>query len=298
MLKNIDNEICIEGVKTLNRILNRIADGSELEKMIKEHGKETVDNAILEEIIPLTCDDKKLSFLFPFKQDDCANNSKIYNKLQQYTAKEALDRFIVFKWIANYLIDLFDTDYKNNSEFTRELKNYIYNDILNQHEEELNKNREQYIENSLHYGGVSGDYWSQYIDIEDNIGDKTLINDKIDLSNRDGNFIIIDGKVITGDDSATHSQLINEYIEKYLNQDINEDLNEYKVRDTEMFDQLSNDTPIAFGHIVNNTALIETCDNCTIDDAVSVLKEQCNFDKIYEYDASGDTITRLARYLK
>ena len=132
-------------------------------------------------------------------------------------------------------------------------------------------------------------------DIEDNIGDKTVINDKIDLGSRGGNFIIINGKVISGDDSATHSQLINEYIEKYLNQDTNEDLRMYKVRDTEMFDQIPNDTPIVFGHIVNNIAFIEQCENCTADSAVDDLKNQCNFKKIYEYDAAADAIIRLAK---
>jgi hypothetical protein len=131
--------------------------------------------------------------------------------------------------------------------------------------------------------------------LDDNIGDKTLLNEKIDLGMRDGNFIIIDGKVITGDDNATHSQLINEYIDEYLHEEVDEDLNDLKVRDTDMFNQISDNTPIVFGHIVDGIAFIEECVECAINDAVTALKNQCNFKKIYEYDAAADAIIRLAK---
>ena len=133
------------------------------------------------------------------------------------------------------------------------------------------------------------------IDTDDNIGDVTKLRDEIDLGNRDGNFIIIGDKLITGDNETTHSRLINKYIEECLNEDIDEDLNDYRVRDLEEFDGISSDTPIVFGHIVDNMAFIETCIGYTVNDAVNILKNQGSFKKIYYYDYDNYEVTKLAK---
>lgn len=131
--------------------------------------------------------------------------------------------------------------------------------------------------------------------IDDAIGDKSVIQEIIDLGQRDGNFIIISGEVVTGDSYATHSQLINEYIADYLHKDIDTELNDCRVRNSEYFDDIPNDAPLVFGHIVDNMAFVETCVNCTMDYAVDILKEKCSFDKIYQYDNGQNTIIRLAK---
>ena len=133
------------------------------------------------------------------------------------------------------------------------------------------------------------------INTDDNIGDVTYLRDEIDFGNRDGNFIIIGDKLITGNYNAIHSELINEYIEKYLHNDTNKDLNDYMVRDLEEFDGLSNDEPVVFGHIVSNMAFIETCKGYTVNEAVNILKNQGSFKKIYDYNHDNDEVTRLAK---
>jgi hypothetical protein len=131
--------------------------------------------------------------------------------------------------------------------------------------------------------------------IDDNIGDVTDLRDEIDLGNRDGNFIIINDKLIIGDSCTTHSELINKYIEECLHTDTNKDLNDYRVRDLEKFDGLSDDEPVVFGHIVDDMAFIETCIGYTANAAVNILKDQGNFKKIYDYNHDNDKVTRLAK---
>lgn len=121
------------------------------------------------------------------------------------------------------------------------------------------------------------------------------MKDEIDLGNRSGNFIIIGDKLIIGGSYATHSQLINKYIEECLHKGIDEEAGAWRVRDLDDFEQLSSDTPIVFGHIVNDMAFIETCIGYTVNDAVNILKNQGSFKKIYDYNHDNNEVTRLAK---
>ena len=133
-------------------------------------------------------------------------------------------------------------------------------------------------------------------DLKDEVGTTTGIMDgnTIDMCNRDGTFIVINGKLIIGDDDSTHASLINKYIQENLNKEIDEELNYFRVRDTELFDEIDDNIPIAFGHIIGSNAIIETCENCSINDIMPILKEN-NFDKIYSYNYNANSVTRLAK---
>lgn len=197
------------------------------------------------------------------------NIEAIKSKLsKKYNIEIADDVF--YELIGNYI----------SSEEINDVIDYV-NELLNDRYKQLKYKKVETAE--------------EMVNVDDSIGESTECYENIDLGSRDGNFIIINGEVITGNNNATHSELINEYIDEYLHEDIDEEVGDCKVRNLNLFEQLSNDTPIAFGHIVSNMAFIETCENYAVEDAVAILKEKCSFKKIYDYDADESIITRLAK---
>ena len=206
----------------------------------------------------------------------------------------SVDRDMVNKFCKKYIKQMVDSFLKSNN-IDVECTEQVYDEVCREYSES-------------YYGAgiidkVQGElrpfatFSFDLINTDDNIGDVTDLKDEIDLGNRDGNFIIIGDKLITGDNETTHGRLINKYIEECLNEDIDEDLNDYRVRDLEEFDGISSDTPIVFGHIVDNMAFIETCIGYTANDAVNILKNQGSFEKIYDYNHDNDKVTRLAKKL-
>ena len=212
------------------------------------------------------------------------DSKPVYNSIGKDMVNEFCKKYInqtVDSFLKSNNIDVKCTEQVYN-EVCREYSESNYGEgIVDKSKEELNPNAK---------------FSFDLINIDDNIGDVTGLKDEIDLGNRSGNFIIIGGQLIIGKSYATHSQLINEYIEKYLHKDINEEV-DYRVRDLDDFKQLSSDTPIVFGHIVDNMAFIETCIGYTVNDAVNILKNQGSFEKIYDYNHDNDKVTRLAKKL-
>ena len=204
----------------------------------------------------------------------------------------SIDRDTVNEFCKKYIKQTVDSFLKSNNIDVK-CTEQVYDEVSEEYSEShyskpiIEKVKEEFIKNTKSSYDLK--------ETDDNIGDVTSLNDVIDLGNRDGNFIIIGDQLIIGDDNATHSQLINKYIEEYLNKDIDKNLNNYKVRDSNKFDGLSNDESIVFGHIVNNMAFIETCNGYTVNDAVNILKNQGNFKKIYDYNYDNGKVTRLAK---
>lgn len=67
----------------MNRILKRIAIGNDLKKIIDTYGKETVDNAILNELELYTYSSDLLKEEFPFSVGDYEENGNTYQELQK-----------------------------------------------------------------------------------------------------------------------------------------------------------------------------------------------------------------------
>ena len=204
----------------------------------------------------------------------------------------SIDRDMVNKFCKKYIKQTVDSFLKSNNIDVK-CTEQVYDEVGDDYSESYYGDR--IVDKSKEELNPNAKFSFDLINTDDNIGDVTDLRDVIDLGNRDGNFIIIGGQLIIGDDNATHSQLINEYIEKYLNKDIDEEVEDYRVRDLGEFKQLSNDEPIVFGHIINNMAFIETCSGYAANDAVNILKNQGNFKKIYYYDYDNDEVTRLAK---
>ena len=305
----------------MNRIQKRIAIGSELEKLISEHGKAAVDNAILGEIELYTSCEEELSSLFPFMPGEIEDNGTIYKALQNYTAYDALNQDVDFEDLANYILDFFGVDDVDASDFAEELDDYVNNDIYRQYDEQFDKDVEEYIKNNLYCGGVNdnGTYYNtesgtlsgkeapdefEHEDVsiddiptlDDSVGQSSRIDDIIDVDNRDNAFVYIDGEVIEGDANETHSQILNRFCDEH-------DLYEpYNGTDTDMLrpniDEVQeklDTSKIAFGHFVNDVAFIEVCEGCSTADVVTALEDEFEPEKIYFYDREEDYITRLAK---
>jgi hypothetical protein len=201
----------------MNRILKRIAIGNDLKKIIDTYGKETVDNAILNELELYTYSSDLLKEEFPFSVGDYEENGDTYQKLQNYTAQEALNN-VDFKEIANYLCDLLNIDNIDAEELCGSLDDYVNNDIYRLYEKAFDSGIEQYIKDNIYCGGVN-EYGTPYnnendtlsgkevpdefdndditIDeiqtLDDSIGESSRIIDVIDIGTRDNAFVYIDG---------------------------------------------------------------------------------------------------------
>lgn len=164
------------------------------------------------------------------------------------------------------------------------LKSHIY-DLLKIIKEEVSKKLNNNNKYSL----------DDIASIEDKIGDSFNIRDIIDIGNRDNCFIYINGDIIIGKSkSDIHQDLVVRYM---LDKDIQpgDNFNPRMRTVDDLGGAFDASTPIAFGHIYDNIAYIETCENCTIEEVKNALNGR--FNKIYAYDRfdNGGVIQRVAK---
>ena len=131
-------------------------------------------------------------------------------------------------------------------------------------------------------------------DLDDSIGDVTILSDRLDYDTRDSAFVDIDGKILIGNKGNSHAQIIQDYLDESGNKLENE-------WERPFMDEMDNfsDKYYAFGHILDNNIFIETytLDNTSIDTIISDIKNsEIDYNKIYEY--ARDEITRVAKVIK
>jgi hypothetical protein len=131
-------------------------------------------------------------------------------------------------------------------------------------------------------------------DLDDSIGDVTILSDRLDYDTRDSAFVDIDGKILIGNKGNSHAQIIQDYLDESGNKLENE-------WERPFMDEMDNfsDKYYAFGHILDNNIFIETytLDNTSIDTIISDIKNsKIDYNKIYEY--ARDEITRVAKVIK
>ena len=135
--------------------------------------------------------------------------------------------------------------------------------------------------------------------IKDDIGNSGNISDYIDIGARDNCFVYINGNIVIGKSkNDIHQDLIIRYM---LDNNI-EPQNNFDPRMRTVDDlggAFDNTTPVAFGHIYDNMAFIETYENCTVEEVKNAVKTY-NFTKVYAYDrfSKGNVIQRLAKKIK
>ena len=130
-------------------------------------------------------------------------------------------------------------------------------------------------------------------DKDDNIGDDTNVF-RVDIGNRDGLFVDIDGEILISYDNRTHNDLVNDYLKRF-----NQKLNVKWLRpNLHSIKKKADISYIAFGHICNNVYIIDGKQNVSIDNVINDLQNNGISKKIYHYiPRTNDyaTVKRLAK---
>lgn len=132
-------------------------------------------------------------------------------------------------------------------------------------------------------------------DLDDSIGDVTILSDRLDYDTRDYAFVDIDGTVLISDEGNSHAQIIQKYLDEQSGEKLEEEWGRPLMKE---MDNFSNQY-YAFGHILDDNIFIETytLDGTSVDKIISDLESSgINYKKIYEY--SGDEILRVAKVIK
>ena len=187
------------------------------------------------------------------------------------------------------LIDKFLAVYPNNAYFMCALK-LAKNKYFREYNKEQKKIKKEFVNDfdDLH-------------DYGDSVGDTTKIKDRqhMDYVNRDGAFVYIDGKIISGYNGETHTELVVNYIDKHKDEfDTDIDTNGItRLTDSKMEDVGFND--YTFGHLYYDMAFIDSYSGSVdISDIASQCKKKLSIDKVYFLDTTNDSVTRLAKYKK
>ena len=187
------------------------------------------------------------------------------------------------------LIDKFLAVYPNNAYFMGALK-LAKNKYFREYNKEQKKIKKEFVNDfdDLH-------------DYGDSVGDTTKIKDRqhMDYGNREGAFVYIDGKIISGYNGETHTELVVNYIDKHKDEfDTDIDTNGItRLTDSKMEDVGFND--YAFGHLYYDMAFIDSYSgSIDISDVASQCKKKLSIDKVYYLDTKNDSVTRLAKYRK
>lgn len=171
---------------------------------------------------------------------------------------------------------------KSNSSLYAELEE-IFDDLKNSYMENLSDKRE-----NERNEGINGA--QDLLNLDDSVGDTTQCDCSftVDIGSRDAAFVYLNGEILVGSASDTHSAIID----KYMNRPV-EDI---YIRGDEAVG-LTGDAKVGFGHIADDIAFIETCDNVSPEEIEEALKKSGDYTKIYSLTDWDKKVTRLAKAL-
>ena len=147
------------------------------------------------------------------------------------------------------------------------------------------------------------DTFQELLDIDDKIGEVTYVENggNIDWNTREFAFIYIDGNIITGEEQETHSDLLRNYLEEIGETDnIPKDMlngdKQYSRPSKQRLQRLTNSEDVAFGHVMDSMAFIETLfGNVKAKTVAEACMDELNIEKAYQYDQSQLLVKRLAK---
>jgi len=123
---------------------------------------------------------------------------------------------------------------------------------------------------------------NEVIDVDDKIGDESVLSREIEYDTRDNCFVYINGELILGDNAAsTHGKVIEKYLKsKNIKFENSEAYGRPSKNDIEEYMPINK---LGFGHISNGVAFIETdtLDGCNVNEIVNALRGKVQ--KIYTY---------------
>ena len=170
------------------------------------------------------------------------------------------------------IVDFILTDYVCTNACTEWLKDVMY---------DLHNSESEYTGFGNNINKI--DNISELNKLNDNIGDKIDIPQKLDFNNRDKAFIFIaPDTLLISDKGESHTQMLNKYL------DTKSDDEKTRKTDKELSD--SNIEQTSFGHIIDNIAFIETLQGVSVE---TVMKSLNNFKKVYLYDDANKIVERL-----
>lgn len=152
----------------------------------------------------------------------------------------------------------------------------------------INDDLQKYPELARRFSSVQKDGINLH-SLDDNVGDKLDIYERIDLYHRELPFIYLNGKVTIANENCTHTQLLNSLYDTNL-------LNSEQIVNVNNINDRINTDVISFGtgQIIDGVAIIDlmTCENCSAEEITDELKKYV--EKVYTTDDRHE-ITRVAK---
>ena len=127
----------------------------------------------------------------------------------------------------------------------------------------------------------------------------TFCTENLEFTNRDYPFVILEGEIIKGRKGQTHSQLVGEYIKEHYS-DGPKITKVFRSEAEDALDELGL-KEVAFGHVMNNMAFIDSVQNCSVSDFCDDLKSELGVKKVYDSTETWSDFminTRAARLQK
>nr|DAE79821.1 MAG TPA: hypothetical protein [Caudoviricetes sp.] len=260
---------------------------------------------------------KYLLFKFSPTKIDGIKNQKLYKEFKECDETDYLsDKYIEFK----------DDFCKNVLDVDEQVFDDILNDVINSNKLELNfqNAKEEFLHNNeqsfaFNTNGDNGtetsfvddenkeikeiDEAKDLLEFKDNVGDVIEFSDTfpIDYYNRDYPFIYVDGDIIVGEKKQSHSEMLVEYLEEIgKDKEIPEDMKTKQKKNsrptTKRLQRLTSSENVAFGHVLNNVAFLETFDgNVSPEKVADECEKQLDIKKVYQYNHKQHMVKRLAR---
>ena len=130
--------------------------------------------------------------------------------------------------------------------------------------------------------------------MDDSIGEETAVNYDfcIDYPRRDAPIVYLDGEVIVGTHNDSHMSALNNWCEE---NGIDWEGSTWGRESADDVSQMLDKEKVAFGHIENGMAFIDTLMSCTESEVTKAIAKIKSFSKIYFWNRDDNSVTRLAR---
>jgi hypothetical protein len=233
-------------------------------------------------------------------------------QLKEKEPSEILDKdkakIIIESFINNHLEDIFKGVYErldidgtiDTSIFNKFDKEKIFDDCIEYLYDFLDYRELDVVSNLIDMGIIEERLINldKIPELDDEIGDMTLLTDNIDYDTRESALVDIDGTILIGEHGSSHAQVLQKYINEVSNEEYQLEDEWYRPGDDEI-NKVLNPQYTAFGHVIDKDIIIEehSLKDVTIGKVISDIDDSnISYDKIYEY--IDNKITRVARLVK
>ena len=260
----------------------------------------------------------------PYEDED---NEYTYNNIKNVNISEFVDWLVnestyeIQEQISDKYVDALEKEIPNNKYFITENclvelidsfanENSYISDFNNMKKTYMDYFERNAFSDEYNYhvvkdkNGKSINSAEELNEIKDNIGDTHNINFGYDYKDRDYAFIYVNGELLEGEKWQTHAQILENYlIDNDREEDIPEDYKHggdvhYSRPSKKRVERLmeEEDAEIAFGHVIDNMALVEVLNGVSEDTVAKTCMKELNIDKAYLTNHLNNVVKRLAKY--